>query len=126
MTTLADLGTGDEFLFACQVTGLDVVTGLSLALYGPGRVMAAAAVIAPTGVMTGQLSAAPADVPVTVVTGFAPISVGDVLSNDRTGETMVCRWSAIGPDGAVTWAAALVPQVTYPSAGWTVIGHVSL
>jgi len=51
MTTLADLAAGDEFLFACQVTGLDQVTGLSLALYGPGRVMAAAAVIAPTGVM---------------------------------------------------------------------------
>jgi hypothetical protein len=126
VTTLADLQAGDEFLFACQVTALDGTTGISLALYGPGRVMAAAAVIAPTGVMTGQLAAAPGDVPVTVVTGFAPVSVGDVLSNDRTGETMVCRWSAIGADGAVTWSSAPVPQVTYPSAGWTVIGHVSL
>ena len=126
MRTLADLVPGDEFLFACQVTAADPVTGLALALYGPARVQAAAAVISPAGVMSGQLAAAPGLVPVTVVTGFAPVSVGDVLSSDRTGETMVCRWSAIGADGSVTWSAAPVPQVTYPSAGWTVIGHVSL
>ena len=126
MTTLADLKAGDEFLFACQVAGLDQVTGLSLALFEPGRVMAASAVISPTGAMSGQLSAPPGLVPVTVVTGFAPVSVGDVMQNGRTGETMVCRWSAIGPDGSVTWASASSPQVTYPSQGWAVIGHVTL
>lgn len=124
MTTLADLVTGQEFLFIGQVTALDPVAGLTLSLFGPASALAGSAVIAPTGAMSGQLAAAPGQVPVTVVTGFAPVSVGDVLANNRTGETMVCRWSAIGPDGAVTWSSAPVPQVTYPSAGWTVIGHV--
>ena len=126
MTTLADLTTGDQFLFACQVTSTDPAAGIGLALYGPGRAQAAAATISPAGAMTGQL-AAPADqVPVTVVTGFVPVSTGDVLCNDDTGETMVCRWSQIGGDGTVTWAAAAGHQVIYPAQGWTVIGHVSL
>lgn len=125
MTSLADLKPGDQFLFACQVMSLDA-SGLGLALYGPGRVQAAAAVISPAGAMTGQLAAAPADVPVTVVTGFAPVTVGDVLENAATGETAVCRWSQISADGTVTWAAAASRQVVYPARGWTVIGHVNL
>ena len=79
MATLADLVPGDQFLFACSVTAVDQVTGLSLGLYGPGRALAATAVISPAGVMSGQLAAAPDQVPVTIVTGFAPVSVGDVL-----------------------------------------------
>jgi len=125
MTTLADLQPGQQFLFACQVTALDPVAGLSLALYGPGRVEAATAVIAPTGVMTGQLAAAPDQVPVTVVTGFAPVSVGDILQNEA-GETVVCQWSQIGADGTVTWSASAGHRVAYPAAGWTVIGHADL
>jgi len=125
MTTLADLQPGQQFLFACQVTALDPVAGLSLALYGPGRTEAATAVISPQGAMTGQLAAAPDQVPVTVVTGFAPVSVGDVLQNGG-GETYVCCWSQISPDGSVTWSASADHKVTYPAAGWTVIGHVTL
>lgn len=126
MTTLADLGQGDQFLFACQVTALDQVTGLSLALYGPGRVQAAAATISPAGVMAGQLAAAPDQVPVTLVTGFVPVSVGDVLENEQTGETAVCRWSRIQPDGTVLWASAAAGRVVYPASGWAVIAHVNL
>lgn len=126
MTTLADLRPGDEFLFACQVTALDQVTGLSLSLFGPASALAGSAVISPAGVMSGQLAAAPGQVPVTVVTGFAPVSVGDVMQNDRTGETLVARWSQIGPDGSVTWASAAGHQVVYTGQGWTVIGHVTL
>jgi hypothetical protein len=120
--TLADLKPGDQFLFACQVTTLDA-SGLGLALYGPGRTEAAAAVIAPSGVMTGQLAAPPGQVPVTVITGYAPVAVGDIMTSDATGETMVCRWSQIGPDGTVTWSAAPGHQVIYPARGWTVAGH---
>jgi hypothetical protein len=126
MTTLADLAAGQQFLFACQVTAVDQVTGISLALYGPGRIQAASAVISPAGAMTGQLAAAPNLVPVTIVTGFAPVSVGDVLENAATGENAVCRWSQIGADGTVTWSSATSHQVAYPAAGWTTIGHVSL
>ena len=126
MTTLADLAVNDQFLFACQVTGLDVVTGLGLALYGPGRTQAATAAISPAGVMTGQLAAAPGQVPVTLVTGFAPVSVGDVMENQQTGETAVCRWSRIQPDGTVLWAAAATGRVVYPAAGWATIGHIVL
>lgn len=126
MTTLADLVPGDQFLFACQVTAADPVAGMSIALYGPARAEAGSATIAPSGVMSGQLAAAPDQVPVTVVTGFAPVSVGDIMQSDATGETMVCRWSQIGGDGTVTWAAAVDHRVIYPGAGWTVIGHASL
>ena len=126
MTTLADLQPGQQFLFACQVTAVDQVTGLTLGLFGPGRVQAAAAVISPAGVMSGQLAAPPGQVPVTIVTGVAPVSVGDVMQSDSSGETMVCRWSQISPDGTVTWAAAPDHRVPYPAAGWTNVGHVAL
>lgn len=126
MTTLADLQPGDQFLFACAVTSVDATAGIGLALYGPGRAQAATAVISPSGAMTGQLSAPASQVPVQVVTGFAPVSVGDVMQNEQTGETAVCRWSQIGGDGTVTWASAPSHQVIYPAQGWTVIGHMSL
>lgn len=124
MTTLADLRSGDQFLFACQVTSVDPTAGTAIALYGPARAQAGTAVISPAGVMSGQLAAAPDQVPVTVVTGFAPVSVGDLMQSDATGETMVCRWSQIGEDGTVTWAAAAGHRVIYPAAGWTVVAHV--
>lgn len=125
MTTLADLKSGDQFLFACQVTSLDA-NGLGLALYGPGRVEAATALIAPSGAMSGQLAASSSQVPVTVVTGFVPVSVGDVLSNSESGETVVCRWSQINPDGAVIWSTSPAHRVIYSASGWVVIGHVQL
>ena len=126
MATLADLVPGEQFLFACQVVSVDQVAGLSLGLFGPGRVQAASAVISPAGVMSGQLAAPPDQVPVTMVTGFAPVSVGDVMQSDATGETAVCRWSQIGPDGFVTWSSSPAHQVRYPATGWTRIGFVSL
>lgn len=126
MTTLADLGAGDQFLFAVQVTAVDQVTGFSLALYGPGRVQAAAATISPAGVMAGQLADTPDQVPVTLVTGFVPVGVGDVLEREDTGETAVCRWSQIQPDGTVLWSSSAARRVVYPASGWSVIGHVSL
>ena len=125
MTTLADLTLGQQFLFACSVTAADQVTGISLGLYGPGRVQAAAAVISPAGVMSGQLAAPPDQVPVTLVTGFAPVSVGDVMEN-AAGETLVARWSQISPDGTVTWSSSADHRVIYPAAGWTNIGHLTL
>jgi hypothetical protein len=126
MATLADLTTGEQFLFACQVTAVDPSAGISLALYGPGRVEAATATITPAGVMTGQLAATPDQVPVTIITGFAPVSVGDVLENADTGETAVCRWSQISDDGTIAWSSAATHRVIYSGSGWTVIGHVDL
>jgi hypothetical protein len=125
-TTLAGLVPGSQVLFAFVVTSVDAVTGISLDLYGPGRIRAATAVISPAGVMSGQLAAPPDQVPVTVVTGFAPVSVGDVLQNQATGETMVCRWSQISADGTVTWSSSADHRVIYPAQGWTIIAHVTL
>jgi hypothetical protein len=126
VTTLADLTAGQQVLFAFQVLSVDQVTGISLALYGPGRVQAATAAISPAGVMSGQLAAPPAQVPVTVVTGFAPVSPGDVMENMVTGETYVCRWSQISADGTVTWSASPDHRVVYTAAGWALAGHVTL
>ena len=126
MTTLADLQPGMQFLFACSVTSVDPVAGMGLDLYGPERTIAATAVISPAGVMSGQLAAPPDQVPVTVVTGFAPVSVGDVMENEATGETAVARWSEISPDGTVTWSSSGAHKVIYPGTGWHLIGHVNL
>lgn len=123
MTTLADLRAGDQFLFACQVVSADAA-GMSIALYGPSRNQAGTALIAPDGAMTGQLAAPPHQVPVTTVTGFAPVTVGDVMVSETTGETMVCRWSRIGADGTVTWSASPGHQVIYPASGWAAVAHV--
>jgi hypothetical protein len=125
VTTLAEITTGQEFLFACQVTATDTA-GMHLALYGPRLVQAATALIAPDGSMTGQMTAPADQVPVTVVTGFTPVTPGDVLQNDVNGTTMVCRWSVVQQDGTVQWAPSADAAVTYPAAGWSVIAHISL
>lgn len=124
MTTLGALTAGEEFLFACQVVSNDPVNGLSLTLYGPARQQAGTASISTTGVMSGQLAAPLDQTPVTTVTGYAPVAVGDLMQSDATGETMVARWSDISADGTVMWSAAVDHRVVYPAAGWTNIGHV--
>jgi len=126
MTTLADLTVNDQVLFAFVVTAVDGITGMSVSLYGPGRDPAATAVIAPSGAMTGQLAAPANQVPVTLVTGFAPVSTGDVMQNTATGETLVAMWSQIGLDGTVTWSSSADHKVVYTASGWNHVGHVTL
>ena len=125
MTVLTDLSFGDQFLFVASVTAIDG-DGYHLALYGPGSVQAATALIGPTGVMSGQLNADASTIPITVVTGFAPVTAGDVLSSNRTGETLVARAAWITTSGQSMWADTPDAKVSYPAAGWTVIGHVDL
>lgn len=125
MPFLAELQAGDQFLFVASVALTDAA-GYHLSLFGPSATAAGAALIGPDGAMSGQLALPAAQVPVTVVTGLAPVTVGDVLESERTGETAVCRWSQVGPDGAVTWSSAAAHQVVYPASGWSVIGHVDL
>lgn len=125
MTTLADLQAGGQFLFVATVASIDGA-GYHLNLFGPASAAAGAAVIAPDGTMTGALALPAAQVPVTVITGMAPVSVGDVLESQSSGETAVCRWSALGADGTATWASATGHRVVYPAQGWAVIGHVDL
>jgi len=126
MTTLADVRRGDVFLAGVRCAAADQVTGLTLGLYGPHRDKMADAQITPAGVITGQLAAAPALIPVQLAAGFAPVSPGDVMENAQTGETAVCRWTQIQPDGTVVWSSSAARRVIYPAAGWTVIGNASL
>jgi hypothetical protein len=125
VTTLADVRRGDVFLAGVRCTAADQVAGLTLGLYGPHRDKMADAQITPAGVITGQLAAAPALIPVQLVTGYAPVSVGDVMQNDA-GETLVCQWTRTSPDGTVLWSASAGHHVVYPAAGWQVAGHVDL
>jgi hypothetical protein len=125
VTVLTDLGAGDQFLFVAQITTIDQA-GYHLTLYGPGSVAAAAAVIGADGAMTGSLAEAPGLVPVTKVTGFAPVTAGDILTSDRTGETMVARAVWITPAGVPMWSNTPDAKVVYPATGWTQIGHVDL
>lgn len=124
MTTLAEVQPGDQFLFVCQVTALDPSTGISLSLYGPSSVKAADATIGIDGSMSGSLANTPDQLPVTIVTGFVPIAVGDVLQNLKTGETVVCRWSQLQPDGSMLWSTAPTGKVVYTASGWSIIAHI--
>jgi len=89
MTTLADLTAGQAFMFVAQVTAKDAAGGTAL--------------MDPAGVLTGQLTSPAAQIPVTVVTQFAQVSAGDVLSNDATGETVVVRKVTVTADGSYQW-----------------------
>lgn len=124
MTTLADVRRGDVFLAGVRCTAADPAAGLTVGLYGPGRSKMADGQIAPDGTITGTLAAAATLIPVQLVTGFAPLSVGDILENARTGETAVVRYSQIQADGTVLWSSSAARRVVYPAAGWTVISHV--
>lgn len=125
MTTLADVRRGDVFLAGLRCTAADQVAGLTLGLYGPHRDKMADVQITPAGAVTGTLAAAPALIAVQLVTGFAPVSVGDVMQNDA-GETVVCQWTRISADGAVLWSSSAGRHVVYPAAGWQIVGHVDL
>jgi len=123
MATLADLTAGQAFMFVAQVTAIDTA-GTHLSLFGPASAAGGTALIAPGGAMSGQLTAAPASIPVTVVTQFETVSAGDVLSNDVTGETMVVRAVTVQADGSYQWSPAPAGGVVYKTDGWTVIAHV--
>jgi hypothetical protein len=125
MTTLSDLTPGQAFMFVAQVTAIDAA-GTHLSLFGPASAAGGSALMAPGGALSGQLTTAPAQIPVTVVTQFATVSVGDVLSNNASGETMVARSVTVTPGGSYQWSSSPAGGVVYKTDGWTVIGHVSL
>jgi hypothetical protein len=125
MTTLADLTPGQAFMFVAEVTAIDGA-GTHLSLFGPASAAGGSALMAPGGALSGQLTTAPAQIPVTVVTQFAAVSVGDVLSNNASGETVVVRAVAVTADGSYQWSSSPSGGVVYKTAGWTVVGHVSL
>ena len=125
MTTLADLKAGQAFMFVAQVTGIDQL-GTHVSLFGPASAAGGSAIIGPDGSMSGQLTSPASAIPVTVVTQFAQVTAGDVLSSDATGETMVARRVQVTPDGSYQWSASPAGGVTYKTGGWSIIGHVDL
>lgn len=125
MTTLATLTAGQAFMFVGQVTAIDTA-GTHLSLFGPASAAGGTALIAPDGTMTGNLTSPANQIPVQVVTQFAVVSAGDVLSSDATGETLVARKVAVTPDGSYQWSASPAGGVTYKTDGWTIIGHIDL
>jgi len=125
VTTLADLTAGQAFIFVAQVTAIDQA-GTHLSLFGPAEAAGGSALMDASGVLTGNLTAAPSQIPVTVVTQFAQVGVGDVLSSNTTGETMVVRAVTVQPDGTYLWSPAPSRGVVYKTDGWTVIAHVNL
>lgn len=125
MTVLADLAAGQAFIFVAQVTAIDTA-GVHLSLFGPASAAGGTALMDPSGVLTGQLTTPANQIPVTVVTQFAAVSAGDVLSNNATGTTLVARAVAVQPDGSYLWSSSPAGGVQYRTDGWTIIGHVSL
>jgi hypothetical protein len=125
VTTLADLKAGQAFMFVAQVTAIDQA-GVHLSLFGPASAAGGSALMDPAGVLTGNLTSPAAQIPVTVVTQYAAVSVGDVLANDGSGETMVARAVTVQSDGSYQWSPSPAGGVVYRTAGWTIIGRVSL
>lgn len=125
MTALADLTAGQAFLFVAQVTAIDGA-GVHLSLFGPASAAGGTALMDPAGALTGQLTSPAGQIPVTVVTQFAAVSVGDVLASDTTGETVVARAVTLQPDGSCLWSPSPAGGVVYRTDGWTIIGHVNL
>jgi hypothetical protein len=125
VTALSDLTAGQAFIFIAQVTAIDAA-GVHLSLFGPASAAGGSALMDPAGVLTGQLTSPAAQIPVTVTTQFATISVGDVLSNNTSGETMVARAVQVQPDGSYQWSSSPAGGVVYRPEGWSVVGHVSL
>ncbi len=82
-------------------------------------------IIAPAGTFTGVLASAPDLIPVSLITGFAPLQTGDILERAGSGETAVVRWTSIKPDGTVQWSSSAAARIIYPADGWFIIGHVS-
>jgi hypothetical protein len=127
MTTLLDVRRGDQFLMALRCTDRDATVGLTFNMFSANRAPVGALVIAPAGTFTGQLASTPDQVPVTLVTGFTPLQVGDVLQRDGTGETAVVRRVSLNLDGSIQWSSSVTGGgSTYTAGGWQVIGHVVL
>jgi hypothetical protein len=125
VATLADLAAGQAFMFLSVVTSIDTA-GTHLSLFGPASAAGGNALIAPDGSMTGQLTSPPAQIPVTLASQFTAVSAGDVLANNRTGETMVVRTVAVASDGSYRWSPAPSGGVVYTTVDWTTVGHVDL
>ena len=125
MTALSDVRKGDVFLIGVRCSAASVANGLTVGLFGPSKTKMADGVIAPDGTITGTLTTTPDLIPVQLITGYTPIDIGDVLQNDLSGETLVCRWTSIQTDGTVVWSASADHRVIYNAGGWTVVGTVT-
>jgi hypothetical protein len=112
-------------MFVAQVTAIDGA-GTHLSLFGPASAAGGSALMDSAGVLSGQLTSPADQIPVTVVTQFVTVSVGDVLASDSTGETMVARSVTLQADGSYQWSPAPAGGVIYKTGGWTIIGHVDL
>jgi hypothetical protein len=125
VTTLADLGAGQAFMFVAQVTAIDSA-GTHLSLFGPASAAGGSALMDSSGALSGQLTSPADQIPVTVVTEFVTVSAGDVLASNATGQTMVARAVTVQPDGTYQWSPAPAGGVIYKTDGWSIIGHVDL
>jgi hypothetical protein len=126
MTVLSDVRRGDQFLLAYRCTDRDATTGLTFNVYSAARTRFGQMIMSPAGVITGQLDTTPDQLPVSLVTGFSQVALGDVMSRHETGETMVCRWVNMKLDGTVQWSASPSGQVVYGADGWSIIAHVDI
>jgi len=122
---LGNMAPGQEFVFAFHVTSTALRNTVT-DMYGPGQILAGHVTFAQSGTITGTLANPASNTPVVAVQGFVPVGIGDVVENNATGETKVCRWAGIAADGYSVWSASAGHQVVYPGDGWTVIGTAAL
>lgn len=127
MTTLGDILAGEAFVIIARVTGRGPA-GITASLFTASATPAGQFTIAAAdGTITGQITAVPpASTPVTKVTRWTVVAVGDILQRDQTGETMVARAVDVAADGTFVWYASTARRAGYTVEGWTRIGHTDL
>lgn len=123
---IRQLPVGARWLLGFVVTAKDQVAGLTSDVHASGPTVDGSLLIAPDGTITGAITTPLSALDVAVLRG-APVQPGDVLQNDRTGETLVVRSAWLdSEDREWRWTdSATGPMPVYPTDGWTRIGEVT-
>jgi hypothetical protein len=123
MAILTTLPVGSLFLLGARVASRSVQQGIGLTLYAADKTPVATLQLVPDLTITGLISVDPATIGVTTIT--RPFAVGDVVTSDVTGETMVVRASWVDVEGFF-WSNTTDRSPVYSTRGWTAVGTATL
>jgi hypothetical protein len=117
-----DVPVGGSFGLAATVTARDG-SGTHLDLRTVGVTVQGAIVISAGLSVTGTMNFALSAVGITLAS--QPFTVGQIVADDDTGQTLVVRDAWSEPAGFF-WSSATNRSVIYPTSGFTVVGQATL